>query len=96
LDEQYNFFEPGSKYRVKQDCGDALSSFTEGDILVFKSWGFIPYDGAYAYEFYAGGVSVKSQVKTWVPFPEQLDNWKQFFEPVGGNETEKFKGVGSL
>jgi hypothetical protein len=80
---EYNIFVTGKRYRAKYNFGDAVYSFNEGELLIYKSWGFVPYDGLYAYVFHSEADPPDAKDKIWfMPPRSSPDVWREYFELI--------------
>jgi hypothetical protein len=78
-------FTPGTRYRVRRDFSDAGYDFKGGEILIFESDGYVPYDSSFVYQFQS-----ESGPKLWsvgdtnsVGDPVNPAHiWQHFFEAV--------------
>jgi hypothetical protein len=82
MNQKFDVFIVGKRYRVKRSFID-IDSFTAGEILVFTTWGFIPYDSAYGYQFRSENDPIGAQEKAWRLFANKPpETWHDYFEPV--------------
>jgi hypothetical protein len=73
-------FTPGCRYRVKQNFKSGPSTFIAGEILVFESDTFSPYDNSFVSLFRS---ETGAETKEWWLLERQSKKaWQQYFEPL--------------
>ncbi len=83
MNPAYDIFKLGRRYRVKQSFDDGIYNFIKDEVLVFKYWGFIPYDGVYGYQFHSDSDSETARDKLWTLIPTAPpEAWHERFEAV--------------
>jgi hypothetical protein len=83
MNNDFDIFKIGYRYRVKRDFQVLIYKFTSGEILVYKNWGFIPYDGAYGYGFHSENDPKDARDKVWRLYADEPpETWHNFFELV--------------
>ena len=78
--ERSTLFSHQLKYRVKKSFHSGITSqFLEGEILVFQSYKYSPYDECSVYEFR----NEKGDVKEWWMGDEEMPiAWTENFEEI--------------
>jgi hypothetical protein len=79
----FDIFSVGKRYRVKCSFVKGIYTFNAGEILIFKSWGFIPYDSSYGYQFHSESDPAMARDKAWtLHHSKEPETWRDFFERV--------------
>jgi hypothetical protein len=75
-----HIFEVGHRYRVKQSVMSGASTFIGGEVIVFQSDGYSPYDNSFVYEFRSERTG---EMKAWWLHQEKSpDCWMDVFERI--------------
>ncbi len=79
-------FVIGKRYRVRKSFEALRDTFTEGDVLIYDSTAYSRYDGITGYFFVKEG---STKMQWWdIPDYEDLNVWKELFEPLPDATTE--------
>ena len=72
----------GHRYRAKEDFESGpASQFIRGEVLVFESNSYSPYDNSFVYTF--RDANSGKMKEWWLPEGKPKEVWKQFFEDLG-------------
>ncbi len=83
MNESYNVFQVGKRYRVKNSFTDGRQQFVANEILEFWTWGFIPFIECYGYQFHVKNDFDGATDKAWLlPASKPPETWEEFFEPI--------------
>jgi hypothetical protein len=70
-------FKKGSRYKVKLNFTSGGSNFTAGEVLIYDSGGFSPYDNCFVAAFLSQD---ENKRKDWYNAPDDNDLWQEYLE----------------